>query len=169
MYKLTSKKLPPTKNILTSTDATKCFDQIQQMICCLSWCPPPTKRAHRLITKFGTYSPLYISCSLSTWRNVQNRTSTQCWFRNLEQCVASEWALPCFTVSNEDNQVRQISNLCTLNMCTKHKNTHCLSSTMSCTVSLDTSILKTWYLNSIQNVRTWQWTSRTLHNNHILW
>ncbi len=39
----------------------------------------------------------------------------------LEECRASEWASPCFIVAKKDSQVRQISDLCSLNKCIKQK------------------------------------------------
>ncbi len=39
----------------------------------------------------------------------------------VEECGASEWALPSFIVAKKDGQVRQVSDLCSLNKCIKHK------------------------------------------------
>ncbi len=39
----------------------------------------------------------------------------------LEVCGASKWASPCFIVAKKDGQVRQISDLHSLNKCIKHK------------------------------------------------
>ncbi len=39
----------------------------------------------------------------------------------LEECRASKWALPCFIVAKKDGQVRQISDLRSLNKCVKRK------------------------------------------------